>query len=114
MVQGKINRGRHTDHLAGCHSIRTKQCPPPPFSHFSQAGCPSCHPTNSVKAEKQPQPKIYETTKDKSILGVKAYPDFQNIMAGKKHKNSKNVKNGGKVTEFKLQVKIQNYLHYNE
>jgi len=24
-VQGKINRGRHTDHLAGRHSIRTNQ-----------------------------------------------------------------------------------------
>jgi len=23
MVQGKINRGRHADHPAGCHSIRT-------------------------------------------------------------------------------------------
>ena len=51
MVQGKITRGRHTDHPAGSHSIRTKQCPPPP-SHFLQAGCPSCHPTNSVKALK--------------------------------------------------------------
>jgi len=30
MVHGKINRGRHTDHLAGRHSIRTNQCPPPP------------------------------------------------------------------------------------
>jgi len=30
MVQGKINRGRHTDHLAGCHSIQTNKCPPPP------------------------------------------------------------------------------------
>jgi len=29
MVQGKINRGRHTDHPAGRHSIRTNQCPPP-------------------------------------------------------------------------------------
>ena len=29
MVQGKINRGRHTDHPAGCHSIRTNQCAPP-------------------------------------------------------------------------------------
>jgi len=28
-VQAKINRGRHTDHPAGRHSIRTKQCPPP-------------------------------------------------------------------------------------
>jgi len=34
MVQGKINRGRHTDHPAVCHSIRTKQCPPPSFPMF--------------------------------------------------------------------------------
>ena len=34
MVQGKINRGRHTDHPAGCHSIRTNQCLPPPSPHF--------------------------------------------------------------------------------
>ena len=52
MAQGKINRGRHGDHPAGRHSIRTNQCPPPPFTHFLQAGCPSCHPTNSVKALK--------------------------------------------------------------
>ena len=53
MVQGKINRGRHRDHPAGCHSIRTNQCPPPPCPHFLQAWCPSCHPTNSVKALKE-------------------------------------------------------------
>jgi len=29
MVQGKIDRGRHTDHPDGRHSIRTNQCPPP-------------------------------------------------------------------------------------
>jgi len=52
MVQEKINRGRHTNHLAGRHSSRTNQCPPPPSSHFLQAGCPSCHPTNSVKTLK--------------------------------------------------------------
>ena len=52
MVQGKINRGRHTDHPAGRHSIWTKQCSPPPSAHFLQAGCPSCRPTNSVKALK--------------------------------------------------------------
>jgi len=50
MVQGKINRDRHTDHPAGRHSIQTNQCPPPPSPHLSQAGCPSCCPTNSVKA----------------------------------------------------------------
>jgi len=32
-VQGKINRGRQTDHPAGCHSIWTNQCPPPTFPH---------------------------------------------------------------------------------
>jgi len=50
MVQGKINRGRHTDHPAGRHSIQTNQCPPPSSPYFLQAGCPSCHQTNSVKA----------------------------------------------------------------
>ena len=45
-------RGRHTDHPARCHSIRTNQCPPPPSLHILRAGCPSCHPTNSVKALK--------------------------------------------------------------
>jgi len=52
MVQGKINRGRHTDHPAGHHSIQTNQCqcPPPPSPHiFLLARCPSCRPTNSVK-----------------------------------------------------------------
>ena len=34
MVQGKINRGRHTEHPAGRHSIRTKQCPTPSSPWF--------------------------------------------------------------------------------
>ena len=51
MVQGKINRGRHTNHPTGRYSIRTNRCPPPSLC-FLQAGCPSCHPTNSVKALK--------------------------------------------------------------
>jgi len=62
MMQGKINRGRHTDHLAGRHSIRTYQCPPPPHHpQFLQAGCPSCRQTNSVKALKATStPKGYK------------------------------------------------------
>jgi len=54
IVHRKINRGRHTDHHhpAGRHSIRTNQCPPPSSPIFLQARCPSCHPTNSVKALK--------------------------------------------------------------
>jgi len=34
MVQGKINRSRHTENPAGHHSIRINQCPPPPSSIF--------------------------------------------------------------------------------
>jgi len=52
MVQGEIKRGRHTEHLAGRRSIRTNQCPHPPSPPFLQVGCPSCCPTNSVKALK--------------------------------------------------------------
>jgi len=52
-VQGKINRGSHTDHPDGCHSIRTSnQCPLPPSPSFLWAECPSCRPTNSVTAPK--------------------------------------------------------------
>jgi len=34
MVQGKINRGRHTDHPTLCQSIWTNQCPPPLSPHI--------------------------------------------------------------------------------
>jgi len=49
MVQGEINRGRHTDHPAGRHSIRTNQCPPPPSSHIfcGSDAIPAAQPTVS-------------------------------------------------------------------
>ena len=48
MVQGKINRGIHTDHLAGLHSIRTNQCPPPPSPVFYRPyALPATQPTVS-------------------------------------------------------------------
>jgi len=46
-VQGEINRGRHTNHPDGRHSIRTNH---PPY--FLRGRCTSCRPTNSVKALK--------------------------------------------------------------
>jgi len=69
MLQGKINRGRHTSHLAGRHSIRTKQCPPP-SPHFLQAGCSSCRPTNSVKALKAKIPHSSSKVIKKSLFSV--------------------------------------------
>ena len=49
MVQGKINRGSHTDHLAGRHSMRTNQCPPPPSPHsfYRPDALPATQPTAS-------------------------------------------------------------------
>ena len=48
MVQGKINRGKHTDHPAGRHSIWTNQCPPPPSHHFYRPDAlPAAQPTVS-------------------------------------------------------------------
>jgi len=49
MVQGKINGGRHTDHLAGRHSIRTNQCLPPPSPHifYRPDALPAAQPTAS-------------------------------------------------------------------
>jgi len=48
MVQGKINRGRHTLHPAGHHSIWTNLCPPPspPFFYRPDA-LPAAKPTVS-------------------------------------------------------------------
>ena len=49
MVQGKINRGRHTDHPSGRHSIRTNQCPPPSSPHifYGPDALPAAQPTVS-------------------------------------------------------------------
>jgi len=49
MVQGKINKGRHTDHPAERHSIGTNQCVPPPPSHifYRPDALPAAQPTAS-------------------------------------------------------------------
>jgi len=49
MVEGKINRGRHTDHPAGCLSIQTNQCLPPssPLYFYKPDALPAAQPTAS-------------------------------------------------------------------
>jgi len=49
MMQGKINRGRHTDHPAGRHSILTNQWLPPPSPHIFNRpyALPAAQPTAS-------------------------------------------------------------------
>jgi len=61
MVQGKINKGRHTDHPEGRHSIQTNQCPPPP-SPSTNANSPF-PPWPQQLSAKWPQiPKFVEIT----------------------------------------------------
>jgi len=51
MVQGKINRGRHTVRQGTTPSrLTSTHLHHPPY--FVQAGCPSCRPTNSIRALK--------------------------------------------------------------
>jgi len=50
MVQGKINTGRHTDHPAGHHSVRTNQCPPPPSPHFFAGRMPFLPPNQQCQS----------------------------------------------------------------
>jgi len=40
----------HMDHMQVCTLLQTETMPAPDHSVFLQAGCPSCHSTNSVKA----------------------------------------------------------------
>jgi len=39
-------------HMQVCTSLQTDNHASTPPLSFSQAGCPSCHPTNSIKALK--------------------------------------------------------------
>ena len=50
MVQGKINRGRNTDHPAGRHSVWTNQCPPPPSPHFFTGRMPFLPPNQQCQS----------------------------------------------------------------
>ena len=62
MVQGKINRGRHTDHPAGRHSIQTKQCPPPPSLHFFTGHMPFLPPKQQCQSTEGAMVKTNSTS----------------------------------------------------
>jgi len=56
-------------HMQVCTSLQTdKHASTPPLS-FLQAGCPSCRPTNSVKALKAQAPKALKSTKFTTVYG---------------------------------------------
>jgi len=83
MVQGKINRGRHIDHPAGRHSIRTKQCPPLPSPHktedfvhavskFSQLNSNTSHILHSDSLDCVVYPPFIKTHPNSSTFQVLA------------------------------------------
>jgi len=56
-------------HMQVCTSLQTDNHASTPTLSFLQAGCPSCHPTNSVKALKA---KHYDRYKNYFITPTKA------------------------------------------
>jgi len=56
-------------HMQVCTSLQTDNHASTPPVSFLQAGCPSCHPTNSIKALKAAQ--TLKKTISKTFLNVK-------------------------------------------
>ena len=52
--------GIHSRHMQVCTSLQTDNHASTPPLSFLQAGCPSCRPTNSVKALKAQLIKLYD------------------------------------------------------
>ena len=61
------------DHMQVCTSLQTDNHASTPPLSFSQAGCPSCHPTNSVKALKA---RVYKGQSNQCSRQVQLYPVF--------------------------------------
>jgi len=81
MVQEEINRGRHTDHPAGRHSIWTNQCPPPPSLHIFNRpdALPAAQPTVS-KHWRQLTHSDYEKTLEFSSTVLPAPSPYLTIL----------------------------------
>jgi len=50
IMQGRINRGRHTDHPAGRQSSRSSQCQPPPSPPFLTGRMPFLPPNQQCQS----------------------------------------------------------------
>jgi len=48
--KGRLTGGRHTDHQAGCNSIRTKQFPPPPSPNYFTGRMPFLPPNEQCQS----------------------------------------------------------------
>jgi len=77
-VQGEINRGRHSDHPAGRHSILTNQCPPPPSPHCFTGRMPFLPPNQQCRSTQGNQCiRIREKTLEFSSMVLPAPSPYQ-------------------------------------
>jgi len=51
-ARGSERQWHQLGHMQVCTSLQTDNQRQHPTTHFLQAGCPSCHPTKSIKALK--------------------------------------------------------------
>jgi len=60
-------------HMLVCTSLQTVTTPAPHHSVFLQAGCPSCRPTNSIKALKAQNSKNQFVPKGSRVMLMKQH-----------------------------------------
>jgi len=58
-------------HMQVCTLLQTDNHTSTPLLCFLQAGCPSCHPTNSIKALKATEPPHYYLYKNLFLINIK-------------------------------------------
>ena len=69
MVQGKINTGKHTDHLAGRHSIRMPTTTIPPF-FYRPDSLPANQPCQSTEGNTPTVPEAITGEKSQGHVGT--------------------------------------------
>jgi len=68
MVQQQINRGRHTDHPAGRHSIWTNRCPPPSPIFYGLHALPAAQSTMSKHRRQSTEGELVSNGSEKFSL----------------------------------------------
>jgi len=115
MVQGKINRGRHTDHPAGRHSIRTNQCPPLPSPIlYMLDALPAAQPTVS-KHWRQLAHSVREKTLEFSSAVLSAPSPYHSIIFHISNHWSffkKQIKNQQQMTATPRDLVLASMLHH--
>jgi len=93
-------------HMQVCTVLQTEAMPAPHHSVFLQAGCPSCRPTNSVKALKA---QSTEGTVLKTVLFIYIFIRINCSFKNKKFKKNKGKRYTQRVKEHNVSNAYTNY-----